>query len=108
MKLIIAIVQDRDIVRLEEELTSNHFRMTKLASTGGFLKSGNTTVLIGLEDEKIPMCMRIIERCCKSRETTTNMMSVNMPGTNYMTFPVDVLVGGATVLVIDVEKYVRF
>lgn len=108
MKLIIAIVQDRDMIRLQEELTSNDFRMTKLASTGGFLKSGNSTVLIGLEDEKVPACMRIIETCCKSRETTTNMMSVTMPGTNYVSYPVDVLVGGATVLVVDVEKYVRF
>ncbi len=52
MKLIIAIVQDQDIPSLIDDLTENEFRVTKLASTGGFLKSGNTTLLIGVEERK--------------------------------------------------------
>ncbi|MFL6516563.1 MAG: cyclic-di-AMP receptor, partial [Bacillus sp. (in: firmicutes)] len=50
MKLIIAVVQDQDSNRLSKALVDNNFRATKLASTGGFLKSGNTTFMIGTED----------------------------------------------------------
>ena len=50
MKLIVAVVQDQDSNRLSTALTKNDFRATKLASTGGFLRSGNTTFLIGTDD----------------------------------------------------------
>lgn len=53
MKLIIAIVQDEHANKVIKELTDNKFRVTKLASTGGFLRSGNTTLLIGSEDDKV-------------------------------------------------------
>lgn len=49
MKLVIAIVQDDDAMDLIEELTDKNYRVTKLATTGGFLKSGNTTLMIGVE-----------------------------------------------------------
>lgn len=48
MKMVIAIVQDHDSQRLTDKLTKNNFRNTKLASTGGFLRSGNTTFLLSL------------------------------------------------------------
>ena len=48
MKLIIAIVQDEDAGRLVSELMDNGFGVTKLATTGGFLRAGNTTLLIGV------------------------------------------------------------
>jgi uncharacterized protein YaaQ len=53
MKMIIAIVQDDDALDLVDELTERNFRVTKLATTGGFLKSGNTTLLMGVEKEKV-------------------------------------------------------
>ena len=48
MKLVVAIVQDQDVYNLNADLTEAGFRITKLASTGGFLKTGNSTLLIGL------------------------------------------------------------
>lgn len=96
MKLVVAIVQDQDVYNLNADLTEAGFRITKLASTGGFLKTGNSTLLIGTEDENVDKCLEIIENDCKSRETTTSMLSVSMPGTNYISYPVEVMVGGAT------------
>lgn len=52
MKLIICIVQDQDSGALIDELTDGGFRITKLASTGGFLKAGNTTLLAGVEEDR--------------------------------------------------------
>ena len=53
MKLIVAVVQDQDSNRLSNALTKAKFRATKLASTGGFLRSGNTTFLIGTDDSLV-------------------------------------------------------
>ena len=108
MKLIIAIVQDQDLHLLQEDLTNKDYRMTKLASTGGFLKSGNSTLLIGVDDRKVDDCLKIIEENCKSREATTSMMSVTMPGDAYIPYPMEIIVGGATVFIVDIEEYLRY
>lgn len=107
MKLIVAIVQDQDMPSLIDDLTEKEFRVTKLASTGGFLKSGNTTLLIGVEDEKTDEVIKIIEDNCKTREITTSLLTVSMPGDTYIPYPLEVKVGGATLFILDVEQFVK-
>ncbi|MDI9502810.1 MAG: hypothetical protein GX291_06755 [Tissierellia bacterium] len=107
MKMLIAIVQDQDSHILMDELSERDFRMTKLASTGGFLKAGNTTILMGIDEARIPEALSIIENNCKSRDMTTSLMSVTMPGDAYIPYPVELKVGGATVFILDVESFVR-
>ena len=68
MKLIIAIVQDEDASRLVSSLMNEGFGVTKLATTGGFLRAGNTTLLVGVEDERFDGAMAVIEKVCKSRK----------------------------------------
>ena len=68
MKLIIAIVQDEDSARLVRGLMDGGYGVTKLATTGGFLRSGNTTLLVGVEDERFDGAMEVIEKVCKSRK----------------------------------------
>lgn len=107
MKLIIAIVQDQDAPSVVDDLTEQEYRVTKLASTGGFLKSGNTTLLIGVDEPKVGEVINIIEENCKTREITTSLMTVTMPGGTYVPYPLEVKVGGATVFVIEVERHIR-
>ena len=107
MKLIVAIVQDQDSPSLIYDLNEKEFRVTKLASTGGFLKSGNTTLLVGVEDEQVASVIKVIEDNCKTREITTSLLTVTMPGDTYIPYPLEVKVGGATVFVLDIEKHVR-
>ncbi|HSH36938.1 cyclic-di-AMP receptor [Schnuerera sp.] len=107
MKLIIAIVQDQDAPSLIDDLTEQEYRVTKLASTGGFLKSGNTTLLMGVEDEKVDKVIKIIEDNCKTRDITTSLLTVSMPGDTYIPYPLEVKVGGATLFILDVEKHIR-
>lgn len=107
MKLIIAIVQDQDIPSLIDDLTEKEFRVTKLASTGGFLKSGNTTLLMGVEDELVQEAINIIEDNCKTREITTSLLTVSMPGDTYIPYPLEVQVGGATLFILDVEQHIK-
>ena len=68
MKLIIAIVQDEDASRLVNQLMKAGIGVTKLATTGGFLRAGNTTLLIGVDDAKLQGTLDIIEKVCKSRK----------------------------------------
>ncbi|MBQ4089861.1 MAG: cyclic-di-AMP receptor, partial [Clostridia bacterium] len=68
MKLIIAIVQDEDASRLISNLMNEGFSVTKLATTGGFLRSGNTTLLLGVNDDRFDAAMAVIEKVCKSRK----------------------------------------
>ena len=107
MKLVVAIVQDQDAPSLIEDLTDKEFRVTKLASTGGFLKAGNTTLLSGAEDDKVKEFIKIIENNCKTREITTSLLTVTMPGDTYIPYPLEVKVGGATVFVLDIEQHLR-
>ena len=107
MKLIIAIVQDQDAISLIDDLTEENYRVTKLASTGGFLKSGNTTLLTGVEDEDVDRVVSIIEKNCKTREITTSLLNMTIPGETYIPYPLEVKVGGATLFILDVEQHIR-
>lgn len=107
MKLVIAIVQDDDTANLVSNLTENGYRVTKLASTGGFLKSGNTTLLIGTDDEKVEELIDLIEKVCKSREITTSTSSISLVEDAYMSYSYNIKVGGATLFVLDVDRYER-
>ena len=108
MKLIIAIVQDEDASRLISNLMSEGFSVTKLATTGGFLRSGNTTLLLGIDDDKFDSAMKIIERVCKSRKQLATSPSP-ISGTTgvYVPYRVEVMVGGATIFVLNVEQFVK-
>jgi len=64
MKLIIAILRDSDSDAVSHGLTSTDLRVTQVASTGGFLRRGNTTLLIGLEDEQVEGALDIIRKNC--------------------------------------------
>ena len=68
MKLIIAIVQDEDSTRLVSNLMGEGYSVTKLATTGGFLRAGNTTLLMGVNEDRFQGAMDIIEKVCKSRK----------------------------------------
>lgn len=105
-KLVIAVIQDKDSVKLMESLVDKRFRATKLASTGGFLKAGNTTMLIGVEEEQVGEVVDVIKAVCQSREKmVTTMSPIGGAVESYIPYPVEVVVGGATIFVLDVERF---
>lgn len=111
MKLVLAIVQDDDAIDLIEELTDKDYRVTKLATTGGFLKSGNTTLMIGVEEKEVKNLINVIEDVCKRRKEMVPTSTPNTIGTNsgmYVPYPIEVEVGGATIFVLDVDQFYKF
>ena len=109
MKLIVAIVQDEDAGRLVSELMDRGFGVTKLATTGGFLRAGNTTLISGVEDEKLGQALGIITDICRSREKITAAAApiTGAAGGVYMPYPMKVTVGGATVFVLEVSQFLK-
>ncbi|MDV3425909.1 MAG: cyclic-di-AMP receptor [Bacillota bacterium] len=108
MKLIICIVQDDDAHSLLEEITSSGYRVTKLATTGGFLKSGNTTLLIGVEQDKVDDVLEVVKGICSRRkEIVTNPSPVAGSQGVFMPYPIEIEIGGATIFVIDVDKFIK-
>jgi len=109
LKLIIAIVQDEDSSRLLSKLMQAGFSVTKLATTGGFLKAGNTTLLLGVEDTKTEEAVHLIESVCKSRKQMTSAPSALTGITHgeYTTYPVEVTVGGATLFILSIEQFLK-
>ena len=105
MKLIYAIVNNDDSHDVAAALTKAGFFATKLASTGGFLMSGNTTFMICAEDGVVDEIINIIKDRSRRRKQyvpASVMTGVEMHGSN---FPVEVSVGGATIFVTDVERF---
>ena len=109
MKMVIAVVQDKDSNRLSNALIAEGIRATKLASTGGFLRSGNTTFIIGIENERVNDVIAVIKSNCKVREQLVTPVSPMGGSTDsYIPFPVEVQVGGAAVFVLPVERFEHY
>ena len=108
MKLVVAIVHHEDAGTLVDALLDQDYRATRLASSGGFLKQSNATILVGVDESAVDDVMAIIRANCKARTQVVNPMPPIMePGEFYMPYPVEVTFGGATVFVLDVARYER-
>jgi len=69
IKLVIAIVRDIDDMAVNNALVDNQFRVTRVASTGGFLRRGYVTLLIGTEEEKTQTVINLINSACQEPES---------------------------------------
>lgn len=95
MKMIIAILNSDDASTVMHNLMKEGYQITKLSTTGGFLRAGNVTVLIGVEDDKLEHCLEIIGKYSKSRKQLIPS-SAEAGISFYPSMPVEVVVGGAT------------
>jgi len=108
MKLLIAVVNKRDDRHLRDALIEGGFRFTEVSSTGGFLREGNVTMLIGVEEAAVERVLSLIREHCQAREEAVN---VAPPDTRLYAAPVGepmtIQIGGAQVFILDVERVVR-
>ncbi len=108
MKLIIAVVQDEDTDALTEALIKADYRFTKISTTGSFLRTGNTSLMIGVEDAAMQGVMMILKRTCRRRTQIAVPYSPALePGLLYMPENFEVEVGGAVVFVANVSRFER-
>ena len=108
MKLVIAVVQRQDAAELVTALTERKYRVTRISSEGGFLREGNMTLLIAVEDSAVEPLLRIIREHCYTRTRYVSPLPpVAEAGEFYPPAPVEVQVGGATIFVLKANKLIR-
>jgi uncharacterized protein YaaQ len=105
MKMIMAIVQPDDASRAIRALNEAGFRVTRMATQGGWLRRENVTLLVGVNDDQMMDALRVLKQSVQRR-----MTYVSVPGEMtgaYSPQPLEVEVGGATIFVLDVERFER-
>ncbi len=107
MKLIMAIVSSDDSREVLDRLTKAGLRATVISTTGGFLREGNTTLLLGAEERKIAQAVEVIRQTCKRRtQWVSPLPTLEGPGLE-MSEPIEVSAGGAVVFVLGVEQFIQ-
>jgi uncharacterized protein YaaQ len=105
VKLIFAVVQAQDVDGCADALTAAGFVCTRFSTQGGFLDSSNCTLMTGVDDEQVDEVLEILRRRAKRR---VELLDATLPLvgalTPVMAPPVDVEVGGATVLVVPLDR----
>ena len=66
MKLVVTIVRDQDANRLVEALIAREYRATRVNTAGGFLRRGNATLLVGVEDDEVDEVIEVVRETCHS------------------------------------------
>ena len=104
MKLILAIISNDDAKACTSALNKASFHVTRLATTGGFLSSGNTTLIIGCDDSEIDRAIEIIGgESQRRKEAIPSALAGDMG--NLASYPVEIEIGGATIFVLDVDQF---
>lgn len=108
MKLLITIIHERDFARVSESLLTAGYKFTKISSTGGLLRDGNATLMIGVDDEDVDTVIGLVGEKSKTREQYVSLPPADvMPAGTFVPNPVKVAVGGAVIFVVDVERFER-
>ena len=108
MKLILAIVQRDDAGKLVDQLVEKGYRATRIDTAGGFLKARNASILMGVDDEQVDEVLAIIYDNCKTRtKYVTPIAPLLDIAEASVAYPVEVQVGGATIFVLNVERFER-
>jgi uncharacterized protein YaaQ len=106
MKMVIAVVQHKDQRKVTDALLERGYQFTNIASTGGLLREGNVTFLIGVEPDQVEDVVGVLRENSKTREQLVNVFPPTIePIGTCIPNPVKVQVGGATVFVLDVERF---
>ncbi len=110
MKMVIAIVQSKDAGTLMDKLVSRRYGVTRINTSGGFLRESNATLLMGVGDHQVDDVLAIIKATCQTRSRYISPLPpMSEPGGEiYVPNPVEVQVGGATIFVVEIDQYLRF
>lgn len=108
IKLLVVIVADTDAEGLIAAMIERGFPATKIGSTGGFLRRGNTTLLSGVEAEAVDDVLALVRRLCPARTELLTVNALPVAGeVPFLTEPIEVRAGGAVIFVLDVQRFER-
>lgn len=105
-RLIVAVVSSEDAGPLADRLVLLGFGLTELRTAGGFLRRGNSTLLIGVPASRVDEVLTQIQASCKTRVILTASLFPPISPDMLPVVPTEVPVGGATVFILEVEQVV--
>lgn len=106
MKLVVAVMHADDAAACIQALADRGIPTTRLETRGGFLQRGNATLLCGVAAEQVDQVLEVLRSRSKTRTEYLNPVPPLVePGDLLVPYPVEVEVGGATVFVLDVERF---
>ena len=102
------VVADGDAERLTRALVTHGFPATKIGSTGGFLRRGNTTIMSGVDADDVDDVLELVQRICHARTEFIPLQALPFTGDGAPIMdPMEVRVGGAVVFVLSIERFER-
>lgn len=101
MKLLIAVVHHEDAAKAKSALLEGGFRVTELHSTGGLLSRNNSTLLCGLEDDKVDTAVEVLSNVCVPRMVRLDH------GHPLFAVSQNVRHGGAVIFVVDLDRFIK-
>jgi uncharacterized protein YaaQ len=111
-KLILAVLQEDDYDAVVTALNQEHFFVTRLSSSGGFLRRKNITIMIGVQDEEQEKVVSILKANASKRKQTIRKMPITLAGAHGLeagaAVPVEIDVGGVTVFTIPLDGIQKF
>lgn len=107
MKLVIAIISNKDVEKVLNALAEEGFRATKVSTTGQFLQGGHSCFLVGTEDERVEALISILKGSVTKRIVRSHGVKSTLAGT-LLKQPVDVEEYGGVAFVVDVEDFEKF
>ncbi|MGB9903669.1 MAG: cyclic-di-AMP receptor [Desulfotomaculales bacterium] len=99
MKLVVAIVNSEEEAELLDKLNNRGYRVTRLASTGGFLRRGNTTLIMGVQDDQVPPLLDLLKSYSQQKKVAA------IAGNDHRGF---FEMSGVTVFILSVEKFIQW
>lgn len=76
MKMMFVIAHDTDADNIVQTLIENNYRVTRVASTGGFMRHGNVTLMIGTEDDKVREVIDLLHQACCPQEDSQHRATI--------------------------------
>jgi uncharacterized protein YaaQ len=108
MKLLIAVIQRQDENGLVKALNNNRIGVTRISSQGGFLREGNVTLFIVVDDPRVEEVLQLVRTHCYTRtKFVAPLPPIAESGEFYPSTPVEVQVGGASIFVVRVQAQAR-
>lgn len=104
MKLVMAVISNKDIGKVMAALSSEGFFVTRISTAGQFLTDGHTTVFMGTDDEKVEKLFEVIEKNVTKRVVRQFGVESTIEG-SLLKKPVDVEEYGAVAFVINVDEF---
>ena len=102
-RLMLAVVQDQDAEPAIQALKKKNVKVTRLASTGGFLGRRSATLIIGLAHGQEEIVIKALTKSCRTR---VEYVTIPLEGTPLpLPAPTPITVGGATVFTFEVDRY---